>query len=106
MEAVRMEIEEQTGLPVGVYGVLLENDRVRVLDIRLEPGETSPMHTHLGPSVLYALTDGQARFTFPDGRSQIVQMKTGEAAWSDLLTHEVQNIGDTELHVLNIEIKE
>ena len=37
------------------HAVLMENDRVRVLDTRLGPGEQTPVHTHQWPAVLYVL---------------------------------------------------
>jgi hypothetical protein len=35
-----------------------------------------------------------------------VKIKAGEAAWSDGVSHAVENVGTTEAHVLNIELKE
>lgn len=37
------------------HRVILENEHVRVLDTRIEPGEKVPVHTHRWPSVAYAL---------------------------------------------------
>jgi len=37
------------------HEILLENERVRVLDSRIKPGETVPVHTHRWASVLYVL---------------------------------------------------
>src|SRR6266436_1188283 len=37
------------------HEVLLENERVRVLDSRIKAGETVPVHTHRWASVLYIL---------------------------------------------------
>ena len=38
------------------HEILLENDRIGVLDTRLGPGERTPVHTHRWPSVLYVLS--------------------------------------------------
>ena len=38
------------------HEVLLENDRVRVLDTRLGPGERTPVHTHASPAALYVMS--------------------------------------------------
>jgi quercetin dioxygenase-like cupin family protein len=87
-----------------IYKVLLENDRVRVLEIRLKPGGKAPMHSH--PAyIAYALSTCKVRFTLPDGTTKEVKMKAGEAAWSDAESHAVENIGSTKVHVLNIELK-
>ena len=38
------------------HRVLLENEHVRVLDTKVRPGETTPIHVHPWPSVLYVLS--------------------------------------------------
>ncbi len=38
------------------HTVLLENQQVRVLDTRIAPGDTVPLHTHRWPSVLHVLS--------------------------------------------------
>lgn len=86
------------------HKVLLENDQVRVLDIRVAPGQKVPMHSHPG-YVVYALTPYKVKFTSPDGKSAIVEGKAGEATWRDAETHAPENVGTKELHVLNIELK-
>lgn len=84
--------------------LLLENDRVRVLEIRIKPGEKLPMHSH--PAyIVYALRTHKIRLTLSDGKTKEVKVKAGEAAWSDAASHAVENIGTTEVHVLNIELK-
>ena len=87
------------------YKVLLENDRVRVLDVRVKPGKKLPMHSH--PAYLvYALTPHKVRITFSDGKTKEVKIKAGEVLWSEGMSHAVDNIGTTEASVLNIEFKE
>ena len=36
--------------------VLLENEKVRILDTRLAPGEQTPVHVHQWPGALYVLS--------------------------------------------------
>jgi quercetin dioxygenase-like cupin family protein len=88
-----------------IYKVLLENDRVRVLEVRLKPGGKAPMHSH-SAYIAYALSTCKVRFTLSDGKTKEMKMKAGEAAWSDAESHAVDNIGSTKVHVLNIELKE
>ncbi len=87
------------------HKVLFENERVRVLDVRVATGQKVPMHSHPG-YVVYALTPYKVKFTSPDGKATIVEGKAGEAGWRDAETHAPENVGTKELHVLNIEIKE
>jgi len=39
----------------GHHTLLFENDRVRVLDANIAPGDTVPLHTHRWPGALYIL---------------------------------------------------
>ncbi|HEY3304766.1 MAG TPA: cytoplasmic protein [Candidatus Binatia bacterium] len=86
-----------------VYKTTTDNEHVRVLDIRLKPGGKSPMHSH--PAyIAIALTPCKVKFTAPNGKSQEVELKPGEAVWRDAETHSVDNVGG-ECHALNIELK-
>ncbi len=86
------------------YTVRFENDRVRVLEYHLEPGGTEVMHSH-PPGVVYHLSDGTARVTLPDGTASESSVTTGEVSWRDSTTHAVDNVGQTELVALAIELK-
>jgi quercetin dioxygenase-like cupin family protein len=84
--------------------VLLENDRVRVLDVRLKPGASSPMHSH-PDLVSYSFNPGTLRFTLRSGESIDVELCPGEALWFGAPTHATENIGTTETHDLAIELR-
>jgi quercetin dioxygenase-like cupin family protein len=87
------------------YKVTFENDLIRVLDINLGKGKRSPMHSH--PNYLgYAVTSCRARFTYPDGKSEEVAFKTGDTVWREAEAHQVDNMGNSDCHVLNIELKQ
>lgn len=88
-----------------VYKVLIDNDRVRVLEATLKPGEKVPMHSHPA-NVVYPLDASKARFTTPDGKSVDVELKPGEATWHEAETHASENLGGTSAHVLVFELKE
>lgn len=95
------------------HEVLLENERVRVLDSRVGPGDSTPIHTHRWPSVLYVLgtsdfvrydADGNVIF---DSRESQKLPSDGTAIWSPPLPpHYVTNVGDTEIRVISIELKD
>ena len=87
-----------------LYKVLLENDRVRVLEVRAQPGTTSAMHTH--PSyVAVAISDGKYRFTSPDGKSVEMGLKPGQAGFFGPVEHATEIIGTSEGHIILIELK-
>ena len=86
------------------YKVLLENDRVRVLDFQLKKGAKEEFHAHPA-AVTYVLAPFKIRFTFPDGSTRIREAKAGDLFYGDALTHASENIGDTDAHGLLIEMK-
>jgi quercetin dioxygenase-like cupin family protein len=87
-----------------VYAILMENDRVRVFDVRFKPGQKAAMHGH-PDHVLYVLADLTLNLEFPDGKSQTAPLKAGQVLWLGAGPHAAQNIGTTEGHVLGIELK-
>jgi len=88
-----------------IYKVLLENDRVRVLEYRSKPGDKEAMHSHPA-NLIYMLSTAKVKFTLPDGTAKESQLKAGEVNWREAETHAVENVGDTDAHVLIIELKE
>ena len=87
------------------YTVEFENDRVRIIRIKYGPGEKSVMHTH-GPNVSVMLTDGAVRMTFPDGTSQDLPSKVGDAMWEDGSEHLPENPSDEPFEVVLVELKD
>src|SRR5215471_6101602 len=86
------------------YKVILNNQYVRVLDVRHKPGEKSPMHSHPN-HVVYSFTDSTVKFISPDGKTETRTGKAGQATWHNAETHTVQNVGKKEEHALDIELK-
>lgn len=86
------------------YRVLLENDRVRVLDFRLRKGATEQSHSHPA-HVVYVVAPFEVRFTFPDGRTGIRKAAAGDVLFSEAVTHATENIGGTEAHGILVELK-
>lgn len=87
-----------------LYDVRFENDRVRVLEYRLKPGQKEPMHSH-PPGVVYTLADAVLRTTTPDGKTSERARTAGELDWRDFTTHTLENIGNAEAHALAVELK-
>ena len=63
------------------------------------------MHEH-PEGVVVQVTGGTLRFTTPDGEPGDAEVIAGNAGWSEAQMHEVQNVGDEELVVLIIELKD
>jgi quinol monooxygenase YgiN/quercetin dioxygenase-like cupin family protein len=86
------------------YKVLLENERVRVLDFKLRKGDHEDFHEHPA-HVLFVLTGFKIMFKVPDGRTAIRETKAGDVLFSDAVTHSPTNIGDTDAHGILVELK-
>jgi quercetin dioxygenase-like cupin family protein len=87
------------------YRVLLENDRVRVLDFRLARGAREQMHSHPAHLAVF-LEDFSIRFTLPDGSTALREGRPHRVAWSDGATHASENIGESDAHGVLVELKE
>jgi oxalate decarboxylase/phosphoglucose isomerase-like protein (cupin superfamily) len=86
------------------YKVLIDNASVRVLKISVAAGAKSPMHSH-PDSVLVALGDAKATFTFPDGKTQVMELKKDTANYSAAFTHAPVNTGTTPVDAILVEFK-
>lgn len=85
--------------------VLLDNEKVRVLELQLPPGAKTGMHSH-GDNVVYFVSGGDSTQTNADGTSKTLHTKPGEVRWSGPVTHDTQNTGKKAVKALVIELKE
>lgn len=102
--AVQIISQDPVQLAPQHYHTILDNDRLRMVDVRIPAGAHVPMHSH--PTMcLYSLNRSRIRFTFPDGTTQDVEMREGDSHYQDGLNHAVDNIGASEAHILLVEFK-
>jgi beta-alanine degradation protein BauB len=87
-----------------MFKVLLENDRVRVIDDRVPAGAKVAMHSH-PEYVVYPLSSYRMKFIFPDGTSRVADVQEGTARYVPGIAHAEENIGTTDAHALLVEIK-
>ena len=94
------------------HRVLFENDRVRVLDTRIPPGETVPVHTHRWPSVYHVISSSQ--FVRRDDTGEVLldtrmleqPFELPTTVWSEPLPpHSLENVDERELHLISVELK-
>lgn len=86
------------------YKVLLENERVRVLEYRDLPGARTFRHYH-PDFVLYALAPFKRKLTLGNGEEILREFKKGDVLWSKAQEHVGENIGTTETHAIIVELK-
>ncbi|HEV8199264.1 MAG TPA: cytoplasmic protein [Candidatus Polarisedimenticolia bacterium] len=86
------------------YKVVLENERVRVLEYRDSPGQRTSPHHHRD-YVLCAMNSFRRKLVLSGGREAVVEVRAGQVAWGNAQSHIGENVGDTDTHVLIIELK-
>ena len=86
------------------YKVEQENNQVRILRIHYGPHEKSVMHEHPA-SVAVFLTDGDTKFTTPDGRTTESHVKSGQIMWEAAGKHLPENVGDKPFEIILVELK-
>jgi len=95
------------------HRLLLENDRVRVLDTRISPGDRVPVHTHRWPAINHISSwsdfvrrDAEGR-VLVDTRGRPPPASLPLIVWAEALPpHSLENVGSAELRVVSIEIKD
>ena len=86
------------------YKVVLENERVRVLEYRDSPGQRTTPHYH-SDYVLCAVSSFKRKLTLSGGRDAVVEVRAGQVAWGKAQSHIGENIGSSDTHVLIVELK-
>lgn len=86
------------------YTVVFENERVRVLEYRDEPGESTTPHAH-PDSVMYTLSAFRRRLVSGDVQRE-VELDAGIVGWLPAQEHHGENIGTTPTHVIFVELKD
>lgn len=96
------ELPQETGRePV------LENERLRAYRITLEPGQSTPIHTHPVPGLAINLTPAELEVT-TQGKDKPDRFKLplGESRWrAGSVTHSIKNVGKTRFEGVDIELK-
>lgn len=94
--------------------LLFENERVRVWDLTLAPGETLPLHRHELDYLYVVIGGGSLQTGFADGTAdEPRQMVDGEVRFREVAatggaeraTHSATNVGQTPWRNIVVELK-
>ena len=99
--------------------LVLENDRIAIWEMVLEPGEETGLHTHQHSYTLYVIEGSEIDNLDADGNSLgVVKAEPGHAVYFQLVggqlfhddnrfpaTHNAKNIGDSRYREVLVEIK-
>jgi beta-alanine degradation protein BauB len=84
--------------------VVLDNDKVHVVDFVSNPGDKNAIHTH-PDYLIYVIEGGTTKATTQDGKSENLVFKKGQTLWRKATTHITENVGKTKIHLLLVEFK-
>ncbi len=87
-----------------LHTILEDNDRVRVLQVTVNPGDKAEMHAH-PDYVTVVLQGGLLEVTDKLGLTKTVELKTGSCSYTPATQHAVINNSDTTVEFINIELK-
>lgn len=91
------------------HRLLLENERVRVLDTEIGPGQRTPLHTHQWSAVHYVIS--WSDFVRRDENDATLLDTRGRepasgALWGPPLgPHSLENVGSRPIRVISVELK-
>ncbi|MGH9339447.1 MAG: hypothetical protein ACRD1R_07635 [Acidobacteriota bacterium] len=85
--------------------VLLENGKVRVVQVLLDPGVVYPPHTHDLPHVGVIIKGGTLEFH--EGETvEKVTFEDGDTGWREAgVTHSITNTSPHSVHIVEVELK-
>ncbi len=86
-----------------------QNDRIRVWEVRLEPGERGPFHNHTRNYFWTVVEGSRGLQRFADGTYAVRDYQVGDTRYlehtpEDSLIHDLENIGDTLLRFVTVEL--
>lgn len=108
-----MPLDELDGVTIApdIHRVVFENDVVRVLEITIRAGTTTPLHTHLVPTVTYRISGSdfirrdEHGSTMFDSRADPDAGVPRVSFTPSTPRHTIENIGDDDLVVIGVELK-
>ena len=86
-----------------VYSVLNEDERARVLEMKLPAGTEDGEHTH-PDELVYFITGGMVVITTAEGETEL-EIPDGHVLSHEGWTHSVRNVGDTDIHAIIWELR-
>lgn len=87
-----------------------ENDHIRVFEVRLEPGRRAPFHVHDRTYLWTVVDPGRGLQRFADGSYVVRDYALGETRYlvhspDQALVHDLENVGETLLRFVTVELK-
>ena len=92
----------------GTREVLLDNDKVEVVRLTYPVATESGMHTHKYPNRVAYIVKGGTLELAPDDpqkQAEVLTVPDGKVLFLPASTHNIKNVGDTDVVIIETEIK-
>jgi quercetin dioxygenase-like cupin family protein len=104
-QGTSMHAQDPMKVSSNVYKkILLENEKVRVMQVVFSPGAVSAWHSHPN-HVIYAETSGKIEITEKGKPAKMMDIKAGTAMYMGAVTHMAKNMGTTTIKLIVTELK-
>jgi oxalate decarboxylase/phosphoglucose isomerase-like protein (cupin superfamily) len=85
------------------------NDRIKVWEVRLEPGQRGPFHAHTRRYFWTVVEGGTGRQRSPDGTFKVRTYELGDTQYAEHdpdhpLIHDLENVGRTTMRFVTVEL--
>lgn len=87
-----------------VYKHLYENKHVRILEVHIKPGVSTPLHKHFR-RLVYAIKGSLIKATDDKGKKQVFRFKDNQWYILPPMVHAPKNVDKKTAHYLSIEFK-
>lgn len=105
IQNTNMYAQDPMKVATNVYKkILLDNEKVRIMELSFPPGAATAWHSHPDHSV-YAITGGRIQITDKGKPAATIDVKGGTAMFLPAVTHMAKNVGTTTLKLIVTEIK-
>jgi beta-alanine degradation protein BauB len=86
-----------------------QNERIKVWEIRLAPGERGPFHAHTRRYFWTVVEAGIGRQRSPDGTFKVRRYEVGDTQYleqspANPMIHDLENLGDSTLRFVTVEL--
>ena len=102
--SVHVNAQDPIKAAPNLYKVILDNDKVRVMELIIAPNDSVPWHSH-PYHLIFAMADGKLEITDKGKAPQTAEFKAGEVMEMSATTHMGKNTGGTTIKMLVTELK-